>query len=58
MGVAFPLQIGVGLITFAASLALIVHALSDWTPGFGRTLESMTRAARTASVATSTTTVR
>ncbi len=58
MGVAFPLQIGVGLITFAASLALIVHALSDWTPGFGRTHESMTRAARTASVATSTTTVR
>lgn len=45
MGVAFPLQIGVGLITFAGSLGLIVHALSDWTPGFVNTLETVTRAA-------------
>lgn len=58
MGVAFPLQIGVGLITFAGSLALIVHALSDWTPGFERTLESMTRAATTPALTTSATTVR
>ncbi|MCC6245704.1 MAG: flagellar biosynthetic protein FliR [Gemmatimonadaceae bacterium] len=46
MGVAFPLQIGGGLITFAGSLALIVHAMSDWTPGFGATIDSMARATR------------
>lgn len=58
MGVAFPLQIGVGLITFAGSLALIVHALTDWTPGFGRTLEDMTRAATTPALTTSLSTSR
>lgn len=46
MTVAFPLQIGVGLITFAGSLALVVHALSDWTPGFANTLEGVARASR------------
>lgn len=46
MTVAFPLQICVGLLTFAGSLALIVHAMSDWTPTFTDTLESFTRAAR------------
>lgn len=46
MGVAFPLQIGVGLLTFAGSLALIVHAMSDWTPEFSATIESMARATR------------
>ena len=40
MSLAFPLQIGVGLLTFAGSLGLVVHALSDWTPGFANTLES------------------
>ena len=49
MSVAFPLQIGVGLITFAGSLALIVHAISDWTPGFGSTIESFARASHVAS---------
>lgn len=44
MGVAFPLQIGVGLITFAGSLGLIVHAMSDWTPAFAQTLETVARA--------------
>lgn len=44
MGVAFPLQIGVGLVTFAGSLALVVHAMSDWTPGFASTLETVARA--------------
>jgi flagellar biosynthesis protein FliR len=48
MSLAFPLQIGLGLLTFAGSLAVIVHAMSDWTPGFGATLESFTRASRTA----------
>ena len=52
MGVAFPLQIGVGLITFAGSLALIVHAMSEWTPGFGATLETVARASRGAVAAT------
>lgn len=46
MAVAFPLQICVGLLTFAASLALIVHAMSDWTPSFTNTLEAFTRAAQ------------
>ena len=46
MSVAFPLQIGAGLLTFAGSLALIVHAMSDWTPGFSATIESMARATR------------
>lgn len=45
MTVAFPLQICIGLLTFAGSLALVVHALSDWTPGFSSTLEAFTRAA-------------
>ncbi len=46
MSVAFPLQIGMGLLTFAGSLALIVHAMSDWTPEFSTTIESMARATR------------
>jgi flagellar biosynthetic protein FliR len=58
MGVAFPLQIGVGLITFAGSLALIVHAMSDWTPGFGATLDSMARATRAPATAVLSTPAR
>ncbi len=46
MSVAFPLQIGVGLITLSGSLALVVHSMSDWTPGFSATLESVARASR------------
>ena len=46
MNVAFPLQIGMGLLTFAGSLAIVVHAISDWTPGFGSTLEAFARASR------------
>lgn len=45
MTLAFPLQICIGLLTFAGSLAIVVHALSDWTPGFSATLEAFTRAA-------------
>jgi flagellar biosynthetic protein FliR len=48
MSVAFPLQIGMGLLTFAGSLAIVVHAISDWTPGFGSTLEAFARASRVA----------
>ncbi len=52
MSMAFPLQIGVGLLTFAGSLALVVHAMSDWTPGFVNTLEGFTRATHVAAAAT------
>ena len=48
MSVAFPLQISVGLLTLAGSLALIVRTLSDWTPGFGSTIEAFARAANVA----------
>jgi flagellar biosynthesis protein FliQ len=41
MSLAFPLQIGVGLLTFAGSLALVVNAMSDWTPGFATNLENV-----------------
>ena len=54
MGVAFPLQIGVGLITFAGSLALVVHAMGDWTPGFVSTLETVARATHITSPARAT----
>lgn len=45
MAVAFPLQIGVGLLTLAGSLALIVRTMSNWTPGFAATLEAFARSA-------------
>lgn len=44
MSLAFPLQIGLGLLTFAGSMAVVVHAMSDWTPSFVSTLESFSRA--------------
>lgn len=47
MTVAFPLQICIGLFTLAGSLTLIVHAMSDWTPGFNATLDTFARAAST-----------
>lgn len=47
MSLAFPIQIGIGLVTFAGSLALVVHAMSDWTPGFTGSLDAFARAART-----------
>ncbi len=46
MSVAFPLQIGVGMITFAGSIALVVHVMSDWTSGFGTSIDTFARAAR------------
>ena len=45
MSVAFPLQIGVGLLTLAGSMALIIQMMSNWTPGFGRTIEAFAHAA-------------
>jgi len=50
MSVAFPLQIGLGMLTFAGSLALIVQALGDWRPAYARTLDSFARAATSAPV--------
>jgi len=44
MSIAFPIQIGVGLLTFAGSIALVGHVLSDWTPGFRTTLETFAHA--------------
>ncbi|MBC8088088.1 MAG: flagellar biosynthetic protein FliR [Phycisphaerae bacterium] len=52
MSVAFPLQIGVGLLTLAGSLALILRTMSDWTPAFGATIEAFARAANMAAVIT------
>lgn len=48
MSVAFPLQIGVGLLTLAGSMALIMRTMSDWTPAFGSTIEAFARAANIA----------
>jgi len=53
MSLAFPLQIGVGLMTFAGSVALVAHVMVDWTPGFTSTLDTFARATRdTSSIAT------
>ncbi len=48
MSLAFPLQIGIGLLTFAGSIGLVVHAFSDWTPGYVRTVEAFVRAVQVA----------
>lgn len=48
MSLAFPLQIGIGLLTFAGSVGLIVHALGQWTTPYGNTLDSFARAAQVA----------
>ncbi|MEO7996495.1 MAG: flagellar biosynthetic protein FliR, partial [Gemmatimonadaceae bacterium] len=41
MSIAFPLQIGVGLLTLAGSLALIVRTMSEqWAPSFAETIEA------------------
>lgn len=48
MSLAFPLQIGIGLLTFAGSIGLIVHALGEWTTPYGKTVDSFARAAQVA----------
>jgi flagellar biosynthetic protein FliR len=48
MSLAFPLQIGVGLLTFAGSIGLVVHALADWTPAYANSLDSFARAVQVA----------
>ncbi len=45
MSLAFPVQIGVGLLTFAGSVALVGHVITDWTPGFRSTLDTFAHAA-------------
>lgn len=50
MSLAFPIQIGIGMITLAGSLGLVVHALGDWTPAYGKSLESFARAVQAAPV--------
>jgi len=48
MSLAFPLQIGLGLLTFAGSLSLVVQALGGWTTQYGNTIDSFVRAAHVA----------
>ncbi len=48
MSLAFPLQIGIGLLAFAGSIGLVVHALADWTPAYANTLDSFARAVHVA----------
>jgi len=45
MALAFPLQIGLGLLVFAGSLGLVGRALNDWTPAYRRHLDTFARAA-------------
>ncbi|BAH37358.1 MAG TPA: type III secretion protein [Gemmatimonas aurantiaca] len=52
MSLAFPLQIGIGLLTFAGSVGLIVHALGEWTTPYGKTIDAFVRGARVATVQT------
>lgn len=50
MSVAFPLQIGVGLLTLAGTLALIVRTIDgQWLPSLGDSIEAFARAATTVS---------
>ncbi len=48
MSLAFPIQIGIGLITFAGSLGLVVQSLGDWTPAYAKSLETFARAVQVA----------
>jgi flagellar biosynthetic protein FliR len=48
MSIAFPLQIGIGLLTFAGSLGLIAHGLGAWTTAYGTTVDSFARAVQVA----------
>lgn len=48
MSLAFPLQIGIGLLTFAGSIGLIVQALGGWTTQYAATIDSFARAAQVA----------
>jgi flagellar biosynthetic protein FliR len=48
IGLAFPLQIGVGLLTLAGSIGLMVHAMNDWTPRYATSVEIFARAVQVA----------
>jgi flagellar biosynthetic protein FliR len=48
MSIAFPLQIGIGLLTVAGSLGLLVRAMGDWTPAYQQHLDLFARAAQVA----------
>lgn len=54
MSLAFPIQICIGMLTFAGSLALVVHAMSDWTPNFTGALDTFARAAAVPATSAST----
>jgi flagellar biosynthetic protein FliR len=55
MSVAFPMQIGIGLLTFAGSVALVVHVMTDWTPGFANSLDVFARASGASTAAANAT---
>lgn len=48
MSIAFPLQIGIGLLTVAGSIGLLVRALGDWTPAYRQHLDLFAKAAQVA----------
>ncbi|MFN9205219.1 MAG: flagellar biosynthetic protein FliR, partial [Gemmatimonas sp.] len=48
ISIAFPLQIGIGLLTFASSLGLIANGLGTWTAAYGRTVDTFARAVQVA----------
>ena len=48
MSLAFPLQIGIGLLTFAGSLGLVVQALGGWSASYSDSIDSFVRAAQVA----------
>ena len=48
MSLAFPLQIGIGLLAFAGALGLVVQALGGWSEQYGTTMDGFVRAAHVA----------
>jgi flagellar biosynthesis protein FliR len=48
MSIAFPLQIGIGLFTFAGSIGLIVQALGGWSSAYSNNIDTFARAAQVA----------
>lgn len=48
MSIAFPLQIGIGLLTLAGSVGLIATALGSWSTSYGKTVDTFARAVQVA----------
>ncbi len=58
MTVAFPLQIGLGLLTVAGSLAVMGHAMNEWPATYSDTMGRFVRAATNPSTVTQSVTGR